>query len=261
LHLRRFFLAGLLVIVPAALTFWVIWLLFRKVDGILGGVLAYYTGYSIPGLGFVAVILLVLFVGMLASNLVGRRLVGIGDHIIARVPIVSRIYTAVKQISEVFLTDKGTVFRRAVLIEYPRRGIYSVAFVTAEHAACLGDPGSPSPTIHVFLPTTPNPTSGFFLAVPVEDVIPLNMDIENALKLVISAGSVVPTSNGKSLIVEDPAESTSGETGPAAESSDDSSPETTPPSAASARGGTGEDGVKKKRGRGRKKKPKDKSHG
>ncbi len=199
--LRRWFLAGLLVLIPTTATLYIFYLFIIKVDGILAGIIERFVGRAVPGGGFVTIILFIFLVGLITNNYLGGRLVALGDHFLGRVPLVNRLYAAIKQMSEVFLTDKGRVFRRAVLIEYPRPGLYSVAFVTAEGAACLdlaknGFQGAaPGGTLHVFLPTTPNPTSGFFLVVPTVDAKPLDLSLEDALKLVISGGAVLPPSH------------------------------------------------------------------
>ncbi len=189
--LRNYFVTGLVILLPVVVTFTIFWNIFLKVDSFLGGLITRYTGYEIPGLGFVAMVIVISFVGLFASNLIGRRLISLGEWILVKIPLVNKMYVGVKQIASVLLAKKRTVFQRAVLLEYPRPGVYSVAFVTNE-----GDGpypvGDGKKLITLFLPTTPNPTSGFLLILPLEDTVPLNMTVEDAIKLVISGGSVLP---------------------------------------------------------------------
>jgi uncharacterized membrane protein len=190
-RLKDYFLAGLVVLLPAVATLYICWILFRKIDGILGGLIHRYTGHHIYGVGFVTVLLIILLLGIVASNYFGRRLVSVGDHAFAHVPFMSRLYGAMKQISETVFSRKAQVFRRVVLVEFPQVGSYSIAFVTAEeeNAFYVSDEG---PYLHVFVPTPPNPTAGFLLIVPSKRVIPLDIPLDDALKFVLSGGAVVP---------------------------------------------------------------------
>ncbi len=193
--LRIKLLTGLVIILPTTITGWVIYKIFVSVDNILKPLIEEYPFLDIPGLGFISVILVILLIGILASNLIGRTVIGWMENLVTSIPLVSRIYTAVKQISEVFLKQRRTAFNRAVLIQYPRRGIYSIAFVTSE-IEINGPRGNPESYINLFLPTTPNPTSGYYLMIPREDALPLNCSVEEALKLIISGGAVLPPSTG-----------------------------------------------------------------
>lgn len=195
-RLQVFFVTGLVVLAPIVVTAYVFWRLFFWMDGLLSGyftrwpILTVY-GRPIPGLGVLAVLLIILITGMFASNIIGRRLISLGDRIINSIPLVSRIYSTVKQISLAFLPKERTAFKRAVLIEYPRKGIYSIGFLASEPDGAIGQ-DEVDDAYRVFLPTTPNPTSGFLLLVPKEDVTLLEMSVEDALKLVISAGTITP---------------------------------------------------------------------
>ncbi len=192
-RLRRHFLTGILVVTPMAVAAWVLYQLLSWLDTLLWAQIRF--GWvrpgGIPGVGLVTVILLVLLAGVVVNNYLGRRLFGIWDSLLTRIPLFNKIYVAVKQIGEVLLSSDRTVFRSVGLIEYPRKGVWSMVFLTevpgAEIQKSLGG-GMRS----VFLPTTPNPTSGFFLIVPEKDIIPLNMSVENGLKMVISGGAFVP---------------------------------------------------------------------
>jgi uncharacterized membrane protein len=206
-RLRTHFLTGLVVLTPIVVTAYVFWQLFFKVDGLLSGLLTkwgFFTfiGYKIPGIGFVTLVLLIIFIGMLTRNFIGKKLIELSDRIMTRIPIFNRIYTAVQQISQAFLTKKGTVFRRAVLVEYPRKGVYAIGFLTSVSRGEVQE-RTETEMYNVFLPTTPNPTSGFLLLVPKAEIVPLDMSIEEALKLVISGGTVVPEG------IIDPSEKTS----------------------------------------------------
>ena len=189
--LRRYLLAGLAVILPTAITGYVLWFLFTKLDGILGAYLREKTGLSFPGIGLAAIVLIVLAAGVMASNLIGKRLIRFFQKGLESIPLFNRVYVAVRQISETLLSERSNVFRQVALVEYPRRGTYSICFVTSENrgeiAARLA-----RKTVNVFVPTSPNPTSGFMLVVPAEDIIPLDMSVEDGMKMVISAGSYIP---------------------------------------------------------------------
>lgn len=191
-RLRNYFVTGLLVILPSVVTGYVLWKVFVWVDGILGKLIARYLGYNIPGVGFVATVVAVWFIGLLASNFIGRRLIALGEWILRKIPLVNKIYIGVQQIASVMLREKRPVFQRAVMIEYPRRGVYSVAFVTNRTETEFPVEGEKM-LVTLFLPTTPNPTSGFLLIMPEDDVIDLSMSVEEAIKLIISGGSVLPT--------------------------------------------------------------------
>ena len=195
-RLRIHFLTGLVVLTPIVVTAYVFWKLFFKVDGLLSGLLTEWGFYNligrkIPGVGFVILVFFILFTGMLTRNFVGKKLIEISDTIMTRIPIVNRMYTAIQQISQAFLTKKGSVFRKAVLVEYPRQGVYAIGFLTSVSKGEVQE-RTETEIGNVFLPTTPNPTSGFLLLVPRTDITPLDMTIEEALKLVISGGTVTP---------------------------------------------------------------------
>ena len=215
-RLRTHFLTGLVVLTPIVVTAYVFWQLFFKIDGLLSGLLTEWgffdlIGRNIPGIGFITLILLIMCTGMLTRNFVGKKLIELSNNIMIRIPIFNRIYTAVQQISHAFLTKKGTVFRKAVLVEYPRKGVYAIGFLTSVSRGEIQEKTG-TEMCNVFLPTTPNPTSGFLLLMPRTDIIPLNMTIEEALKLVISGGTVVPEKaisdemNGPTVSVRDSGE-------------------------------------------------------
>jgi uncharacterized membrane protein len=189
--LRRYLLAGLVVVLPTVLTAYVLWFLFTKLDGILGAFLRDKTGLSFPGIGLAAIVVILLVAGIMASNLIGKRLLRFVQKGLESIPLFNRVYVAVRQISETLLSERSNVFRQVALVEYPRRGTYSLCFVTSENSGEIASKLARK-TINVFVPTSPNPTSGFMLVVPAEDLIPLEMSIEDGMKMVISAGSYTP---------------------------------------------------------------------
>lgn len=190
-ELRKIFFAGLLVLTPLVVTVYVFYQLFIKVDGLLGGKLWELTGRRIPGMGFVAVILLILFAGVFARNFIGKRLIQMAEAVMNRIPLINRIYSAVQQLSQAFFSGKRAVFQRAVLIEFPKKGSYCIGFQTSETKGEI-QRQTKKEVLSIFLPTSPNPTSGYLLFVPKEKVFSLRMSVEEALKLVISGGAVLP---------------------------------------------------------------------
>lgn len=197
-RVRNNFLTGLVVVAPIILTLYVIYLIVTFIDTrVIPWVPAAYNpatylGQDIPGFGVIIFVLVTTTVGMMTKGLFGRQLVRFGEGIVDRTPIVRSIYNAVKQIVETIFSQSQSSFQNACLIEYPRRGIWAVAFVSTDARGELPAKMGQSDALSVFLPTTPNPTSGFLLFLPREDVVLLDMSVEDAAKLVISAGLVVP---------------------------------------------------------------------
>lgn len=190
--LRANFLAGVLVITPLAATIFFMRFLLLSVDKILLLLPVEYRPenflpFPVPGLGLILLIIVLLVTGVLVRNLLGRKLVALGELIMSHIPFVSRFYSAVKQLVETVFSATSQDFKRVVLVEYPRRGLYSMAFVTGVAAGEVQEK-TKQKVINVFLPTTPNPTSGFYLMVPQEDIIPLDMTVEAAFKVIISGG-------------------------------------------------------------------------
>jgi uncharacterized membrane protein len=197
--LRRYFVAGLLVWIPLGITLWVLKLLVDMMDQSLLLLPADYQNYSIwgvrvHGLGIFLTLAIVLATGALAANFFGRRVLEFGHAILGRIPIVRSIYGGVKQISDTLFSPEGKAFRRAVLVRYPHPGAWTVALVTGtpqhEVAKILGND-----QISVFIPTTPNITSGFFLIVPRSETIELDMTVDAALKYIISMGVAEPAAH------------------------------------------------------------------
>lgn len=191
---RRHFLTGLLVIVPLGLTFFVVSWIVGFMDRILGVLPSRfhpdtYLPFPIPGLGVIFTLAIIQLVGLLSANLLGRRVVKTYEKVLDRIPVVRGVYLAVKQLLEQILSPNSDRFRRAVLVEYPRRGIYSIGFVTGLGAGTLQE-NTPEKVLNIFVPTTPNPTSGYYLLVPEDQAKPLDLTVEQAFKLIVSAGMV-----------------------------------------------------------------------
>lgn len=198
-HLRRYLIAGLLVWVPLGVTLLVVKLLVGFMDQtllLLPPALRpeALVGFHIPGLGVALSILIVLLTGMVAANLVGRRLVGAWEALLQRIPLVRSIYAGVKQVVETLFVSGGESFRKVLLVEYPRRGLWTLAFQTGAGISEARDKTGEE-MVNVFIPTTPNPTSGIFLVVPRREVVELSMSVDDGLKLIISGGVVVPESS------------------------------------------------------------------
>lgn len=194
--MKRYLIAGLLIWVPLGVTVMVIRLLVNLMDQTLLWLPERYQpdnlmGFHIPGLGVVLSVVVVLGTGMIVANLFGRRLVRLWERMLARIPLVRTIYTSVKQILETVFSSQGQAFRKVLMIEYPRKGLWTLAF---QSGTTQGEPQAKTgeEVVNVFVPTTPNPTSGFFLMVPRKDVIELDMNVDDGLKMIISAGVVVP---------------------------------------------------------------------
>lgn len=188
--------AGLLVWVPLGITLLVLNLFVGIMDRTLLLLpLAYrpenLIGVNIPGLGIVLTVIVVLITGMFAANFLGRRFVSFSESLLTRIPLVRSVYTAAKNFAEVLFTDTSQAFKKVLLVEYPRRGVYSLCFQTSTELQEIQE-RTDEDVICVFVPTTPNPTSGFIIMVPRADVIELDMDVEEALKMVVSLGVVVP---------------------------------------------------------------------
>jgi uncharacterized membrane protein len=196
-HLRRYIIAGILVWLPIGVTVFLLRILIGLMDRTLVLLPERYRpeellGFGIPGLGFLLTIIVLLLTGVLAANIVGRSMVGVWESMLDRIPIVRSIYSAAKNFAEIVFSDSNQSFKQVMLIEYPRKGLYSLAFQTSsELGEVQGRTGGD--VVCTFVPTTPNPTSGFIIIVPKEDVVVLDMEVDEALKMIISLGVVVPT--------------------------------------------------------------------
>ncbi len=200
-HLKKYFVTGLLVWVPLGITLWVLHLLVSTMDQTLLLLpeefqTERWLGVHVPGMGVVMTVVVVLATGIVVTNFLGQRLLLFWESVLSRIPVVKSIYNSVKQVSDTLFTSGGHAFRKALLVQYPREGSWTIAFLT-------GRPGGDVVNhLHgeywsVYVPTTPNPTSGFFLMMPKADVIELDMSVDAALKYIISMGVVAPGGNGR----------------------------------------------------------------
>ena len=194
--MKKYFITGLLVLVPLFITIWVLTTLIHTMDQSLLLLPTSWrpkslVGFEVPGIGALLTLATIFVTGLVATNIFGQQLIVLWESFLARVPFVKTIYSSVKQVSDTLFSDSGNAFRKAVLVQYPRQGSWTIAFVT-------GAPGGDvvnhlhGDYISIYVPTTPNPTSGFFLMMPKADVIELEMSVDEALKYIISMGTVVP---------------------------------------------------------------------
>lgn len=194
--MKKYFITGSLVLVPLFITIWVVSTLIHTMDQSLLLLPEAWQpkklfGFNILGLGALLTLVIIFVTGLVATNIFGQQLIALWESMLARVPFVKTIYSSVKQVSDTLFSDSGNAFRKAVLVQYPREGCWTIAFIT----------GTPSKDvskhlhgehISIYVPTTPNPTSGFFLIVPKSDMIELEMSVDEALKYIISMGTVAP---------------------------------------------------------------------
>ena len=198
--MKKILITGLLIWIPLAITIWVLELIVSTMDQSLTLLPPQYQpqtllGYQIPGIGALLTVVVVFITGVLASNILGQRLVRFWESVLGRIPVVKTIYSSVKQVSDTLFAPGGQAFRKALLVQYPRKDSWTIAFLT-------GRPGGDvarhlqGDYVSVYVPTTPNPTSGFFLMMRKSDVIELDMSVDEALKYVISMGVVSPDAPG-----------------------------------------------------------------
>ena len=194
--MKKYFITGLLALVPLIITIWVLITVIHTLDLSLALLPEAWQpkklfGFNVLGLGALLTLLIVFVTGVVATNIFGQQIIVWWESLLARVPFVKTIYSSVKQVSDTLFSDSGNAFRKAVLVQYPRHGSWTIAFVT-------GTPGGDvvnhlhGDYVSIYVPTTPNPTSGFFLMMPKADVIELDMSVDEALKYIISMGTVTP---------------------------------------------------------------------
>ena len=202
-NIQKYLIAGLLVWLPIVVTV----LLFRFLISLMDQTLILLPpqirpesllGFSLPGLGVILTLLVLLVTGIFAANVVGKTMVGFGERALKRIPIVRSVYSAAKNFSELVFSETGQSFKKVLLIEYPRKGIYSLAFQTS---TALGEvqKKTGSDVVCTFVPTTPNPTSGYIIILPKKDVIEMDMNVDEAFKMIVSLGVVVPTWSEENL--------------------------------------------------------------
>lgn len=192
-HFKRYFITGLLIWIPLIITVWVVTLLVGTLEGIVPDFLTsrYLFGYQIPGFQLLIVLLVVFVTGLAGANIIGRTILERWEDLLGRIPLVRSIYNSVKQVSDTVLAPNGQAFREAVLVQYPRHGAWTIAFLTGAPSGEVAD-RLQGDYVSVYVPTTPNPTSGFFLMLPRNDVQVLDMTVDAALKYIISMGVVAP---------------------------------------------------------------------
>lgn len=196
-RLRTYFFAGVLITAPVSLTIYLAWLFIRFVDERVFSVIPQeynpetYFRFSIPGIGLLLALVGLTLIGALTAGILGRAINHLFENVLNRLPVIRSLYGAIKQIMETVLANKSAAFRECVLIEYPRKGIWTLGFITGTSKGEVQEKTAEE-VINVFVPTTPNPTSGFLLFVPAQDIIRLKMPIEDGLKLVVSGGIVTP---------------------------------------------------------------------
>ena len=203
--IKRYFLTGLLVVTPIWGTVLILKTLFVTVDGILGDVLARMVpSYYVPGLGIVTLILLIFATGLFTANFMGRQIVKLWEDWLNRLPLVRGIYSTLKSMMDILSFSERGSYHRVVLIQFPKNGHYCLAFVTG---ASKGDSMTvgQEPLVHVYVPTSPNPTSGYFLLVPEREVISVDINVEEAMKLIVSGGLYSPSTSVASALNADPA--------------------------------------------------------
>jgi uncharacterized membrane protein len=214
-RLRTYFFAGILITAPVSLTIYLAWLFIRFVDEQVFSVIPQeynpetYLPFSIPGIGLLLALVFLTLIGALTAGILGRAINHLFENVLNRLPVIRSLYGAIKQIMETVLANKSSAFRECVLIEYPRKGVWTLGFITGTTKGEVQEKtagATAEEVINVFVPTTPNPTSGFLLFVPAQDIIRLKMPIEDGLKLVVSGGIVTPVIEATAL----PASQTSG---------------------------------------------------
>ena len=194
--IKRYFFTGLLISAPIGATIYITIFIVEFIAGLVpqrfnpNGLLPEIIGYEIPGLELIIAFLSFILIGLIFSTLFGKAILGYFDNLITRIPFAWNVYKAIKQITETF-SNADAAYQKVVLIEYPRKDIYAIGFMTGETKGEIKD-RKKIDMVNVFVPTTPNPTSGFLLFIPKEDAVELDMSVEDAIKLVVSAGMVVP---------------------------------------------------------------------
>jgi len=193
LSTRRYLVAGLAVVLPLAVTIWVLFAVFRFIDGLAGSLVIFLAGeeFHIPGLGVLITLAVIFLAGVLATNIIGKRLLAFGENLLLRIPLASPVYRVSKQIFETLSKNNKDAFRQVGLVEWPRRGIWTICFIAGE--SYIGDfvPEHPE-VLRVFIPTVPNPTTGFTFMAPKNEVIILPISVEDGIKFLLSAGIAAP---------------------------------------------------------------------
>ena len=194
--MRKYFITGLLVLVPLVITLWVLNLIIGTLDQSLLLLPPQWRpelllGFNLPGVGTILTLVIIFITGVVTRNFIGNRLLMLWELLLQRIPVVNSIYSSVKQVSDTLFSSSGNAFRKALLVQYPREGVWTIAFQTGVPGGDVKNHLS-GDYVSVYVPTTPNPTSGFFLMLKREDTIELNMSVDEALKYIVSMGVVAP---------------------------------------------------------------------
>jgi uncharacterized membrane protein len=194
--IKQIFLTGLAVTIPIGVTIYILFFLITLMDGFFLLIPAAYhpnnmLGFHIPGLGVIVTVILIFVCGLIIKSYIGKKVVAIGEDIVQKIPVIGSIYRATKQVVDGMFTDRGRNFKKVVLLEFPRKGMYTIGFVTGRAEGQLWKQIE-GESLCVFVPTTPNPTSGYFVMVPEKDLITSDMSVEEAFTLVMSCGIVLP---------------------------------------------------------------------
>ena len=200
MKLKTIFTTGLLTILPLAVTIYVFYFIFNFLDNLVGNLIESVFNFRIPGIGFASGLLLILLIGFIASNIIGNRLINFFDQIFQRVPITRGIYTSAKQIIDAFTLQGKNAFQKVVLLEYPRKGLYVIGFITGQSRGEIQE-RTAEETLNIFVPTTPNPTSGMLILAPKHEVTELKMTVEEGMKVIISGGLFSPGDNNEKEII------------------------------------------------------------
>jgi uncharacterized membrane protein len=199
-RIRNYFLTGFIVTAPLAITAYLAWSFVGWVDSWVKPYIPHrynpdsYLPFAVPGFGLIVALALITLVGFLTANFIGRSIVSLGENMLGRTPFIRSIYRGLKQIFETILSNKADLFNKVALVEYPRKGVWSIVFIATEKEGEVGDVLHPieGRTVAVFMPATPNPTTGFLMYVREDEIVMLSMSVEDAAKLIISAGLVAP---------------------------------------------------------------------
>lgn len=191
---RRYLIAGILVWLPIFITYFIVHFIVHLLDGTLALLPEKYhpvqlIGHEIPGLGVVFTVVILVMTGLLVTNIIGHKLLSIWEKLLSRIPLIRNIHSAAKQVVNAIVQPNGNAFRKVLLVQYPRAGLWSIAFQTS---GILYLTQYEKPVVSIFIPTTPNPTSGFLMFIPVDEIKELNISIEEALRMVISIGVIIP---------------------------------------------------------------------
>lgn len=201
MKMKKIFTTGLLTLMPLAITIYVFYLVFSFLDNLVGDMIEAVFNYRLPGIGFAAGMLLILLVGFIASNIIGSRLINYGDKLLQRLPLARSIYVSAKQIIDAFTVQGKNAFQKVVLLEYPRKDLYVIGFVTGTSKGEIQEK-THAETLNIFVPTTPNPTSGMLILAPRQEVIELEMTVEEGMKVIVSGGLFSPANEKKILLPE-----------------------------------------------------------